>query len=225
MKSLTVRVTALLIVGLLFIASAGRSAAAVLLPIPPIAQQTPEWCWAAASQMVLQYYGFPNLNPAGNYQCAVVGAQGGPCAANCGFCLGAGGTTQRIAAVIISYAQVAAAWTHFVNNRFHPHTSGIMAPQQIAISIQNHAPIIAGISPTSIPFPPGMGFSQHAVVIVGYAQTSVGFAVIINDPYPYPPYAIPYLQAGGEMIRPQQYLIPFQMFVQVFHYGNSITFN
>ncbi len=203
-----------------------RPAKATVLHIDPTAQQTPEWCWAAASTMVLVHYHFPNLNQVGNYQCGVVGAQGGPCVVNCGLCLGAGGTTQRIAAVIRTYAVVAAQMTGFTNPDFNPQTAGILSPDEIIESIDDDAPILAGITPNGIPFPPGLGFSQHAVVIVGYEGDASRLDVIINDPFPYqmgfPP---PYLQAGGQMVRPGQYRLPYLTFVQVFRYGNSITFN
>jgi hypothetical protein len=195
------------------------------LDIDPIAQQAPEWCWAAAAQMVLTHYRFPNLNQVGNYQCGVVGAQGGMCAANCALCLGAGGTTQRIAAVLVNYAQVATAMTGFQGEGFHPRTGGIMSPGQIIADIDNGAPILAGITPTGIPYPPGLGFSQHAVVIVGYEGDEENLAVIINDPYPYSPPLIPYLLAGGQMLQPGQYQLSYRTFVQVFHYGNSIRFD
>jgi hypothetical protein len=205
---------------------AGRGQAhAKDLGIDPIAQQTPEWCWAAASEMVLSYYNVPNLNPAGNFQCGIVGAQGGMCSVNCAMCLNGGGTTQRIAAVIQIYLNAAKTMADFDNDDLRVRTMGILSPQHIIDIIDDDAPIIAGISPNSIPFPPGMGFSQHAVVIVGYEGDHSNLRIIINDPYPYPPNAVPYLQIGGQMLQPGQYRLPYQYFVAMFHYGNSITFN
>jgi peptidase C39-like protein len=195
-----------------------------MLGISPVAQQTPEWCWAASAQMVFQHFGFPNLNPAGNYQCGVVAAQGGPCIANCGFCLNAGGTTYRVAAVMQMYAVFAQQMTGFQSPNFRPQTSGILSPHQIISQIDNGGPIIAGITPSGVPYPPGLGFSQHAVVIVGYTGNAGNFNVIINDPYPYPPMAIPYVNAGGTMISYGQYVVPYALFTSVFRYGNSIVF-
>src|SRR5262249_7148560 len=159
---------------------------AAVLGIPPVAQQTPEWCWAASAQMVFQYLGFPNLNQVGNYQCGVVAAQGGQCMANCAYCLNGGGTTQRIAVVMQMYALLAQQMTGFQSPNFQPRSAGILSPQQITSYIDGNTPVIAGITPSSIPYPPGMGFSQHAVVIVGYDTSAGGFNVVINDPYPYP---------------------------------------
>ncbi|SJZ76447.1 Peptidase_C39 like family protein [Enhydrobacter aerosaccus] len=217
----------LLALGLCFlsISSLVQPTSAKTLDIDPVAQQTPEWCWAAASQMVLSYYNAPNLNPGGNFQCGVVGAQGGMCSYNCGMCLGAGGTTQRIAAVIQAYLMAAQMMTGFNDPGLHISTTGVLSPQEIIDMIDNDAPIIAGISPGSIPYPPGLGFSQHAVVVVGYTGTANALNVILNDPYPYPPYAVPYLQAGGQALQPGRYRIPYGLFLSVFHYGNSILFN
>jgi hypothetical protein len=138
------------------------------LAINPVVQQAPGWCWAAAAQMVLAHYGFPNLNPNGNYQCGVVSAQGGSCSANCGFCLNPAGSNQRVAAVIQAYAQSAAQARGFASPNFQPRLYGILPPQEIIRAVDNNAPILAGISPTLL-IPPGLGLSQHAVVIVGYS--------------------------------------------------------
>jgi hypothetical protein len=144
--------------------------------------------------------------------------------ANCGLCLNAGGTTQRIAAVMQLYAALARQMTGFFDPNFRVQTLGILAPQQIVSQINSRTPIVAGISPGSVPYPPGLGVSQHAVVIVGYDDTAGSFKVVINDPYPYPPMAIPYVNAGAAMIAYGQYLVPYELFVNVFHYGNSIVF-
>ncbi len=195
------------------------------LAIDPVAQRTPLWCWAAAAQMVLEHYGFPNLNPAGDFQCGVVGAQGGYCAANCALCLNSGGTTARIAAVMNQYVMLARQMTGFRNPDFRIGLAGILSPQQIIDSIDGDAPVLAGISPSGVPYPPGAGFSQHAVVIVGYDGDERNLSVIINDPYPYsPPMSAPYAHVGAKMLQPGQYWVPYRAFVGRLNYGNSITF-
>jgi len=202
-----------------------QPACATNLDIDPVAQQTPEWCWAATSEMVLSYYGYPNLNPGGDYQCGVVGAQGGICSANCAMCLNGGGTTQRIALVIRLYTIVAAQLTGYTNSHFHPVAHGVLSPQQIVASIDNDAPVLAGITPNGIPFPPGLGISQHAVLIVGYEGDAKALNIILNDPYPYSGVIPPYIQVGGKLLQSGQYEIPYQILVTMFHYGNSITFD
>jgi hypothetical protein len=199
-------------------------AAAAVLPIAPVAQQTPEWCFAASAAMIFEYLGYPNLNQVGNYQCAVVAAQGGPCMANCGMCLNAGGTMQRVALIMQSYAMMAQQLTGYQNPSVILQFRGILSPAEIARQIDNDGPILAGISPGQIPYPPGFGVSQHAVVVVGYEGNPNGFAVILNDPFPYVGMVNPYIAAGGAMLAPGQYRIAFQTFVGVFHYGNSLTF-
>jgi hypothetical protein len=194
------------------------------LGIQPIAQQAPEWCWAAASEMVLSYYEVPNINPGGNYQCGIVGAQGGMCSMNCGMCLNGGGTTHRVAAVMQFYVRATSIVAGFDANDLRIRTTGILSPQRIIDTIENDDPIIAGISPNSIPYPPGLGMSQHAVVIVGYEGDRNSLDVIVNDPYPYPFSTAPYLQVGGQMLQPGQYQVPYRRFVSMLHYGNSITF-
>lgn len=216
---------ALLLLTAAFMFEAPKQAVAEDLSISPVAQQTPVWCWAAAAEMVFDHYGFPNLNPGGNFQCAIVAAQGGPCFTNCGLCINAGGSTQRIAQVMRQYAAAARHYTGYVNPDFRPRTKGIMTRQEIIDTIDGGAPIIAGITPSGVPFPPGAGFSQHAVVIVGYEGAGNGFEVIVNDPYPYPYGSAPYLQAGATMLQAGQYQIRYQTFVSVFKYGNSITFD
>ncbi|WP_146159838.1 C39 family peptidase [Bradyrhizobium sp. MOS002] len=211
---------------LTFFALGGLSerAAATVLPISPVAQQTPEWCFAASAAMIFEYLGYPNLNQFGNYQCAVVAAQGGPCMANCGMCLNAGGTMQRVALIMQSYAMMAQQFAGYQNASVFLQFRGILSPTEIKHQIDNDGPILAGISPGQIPYPPGLGVSQHAIVVVGYESSPAGFDVVLNDPFPYPGVTNPYLTAGGIMLQPGQYRVAFQTFVGAFHYGNSLTF-
>jgi hypothetical protein len=196
---------------------------AKMLHVPPVAQQRAELCWAAAAEMILSYYGVPNLNPVGNYQCAIVAAQGSPCNIYCGMpmCLAGGGTAQRIAAVLRQYV----LWASQISRssaRLKIHNRGILSPQEISSSIDNGSPILAGISP-QMPLPPGLGLSQHAVVIIGYENTSRGFEVVFNDPSPYPTFPT-YLEVGGRALQAGQFQLSYNAFIQVFNYGNSITF-
>lgn len=198
---------------------------AKVLPVPIVMQQTPEWCFAASASMIFEYFGFPNLNPAGDFQCGIVGAQGGVCAANCAAlpCLGGGGTVPHVAAIMRTYATVAQQRTGFSDSSVRLGETGILTPEQIRGQIDNNGPVMAGISPSGVPFPPGLGVSEHAVVIVGYEGDENDFKVIINDPYPYPAPA-PYVSAGGSERQLGQYEIAYSVFVNVFHYGNSLFF-
>jgi hypothetical protein len=220
------RILALACCGLLLPALGMARAEGAELGIAPVIQQTPEWCWAAAAEMVLGYYRFPNLNPAGNYQCAIVGAQGGQCSQNCTLCISGGGTTQRIALVIRQYAELARAMTGAFVAGFNPRTTGILSAREIAASIDRGAPLLAGISPQAPPTAPGMGLSRHAVVVEGYLAKGDSFGVIVNDPFPYSPTLTPpYLSVGGATLQPGQFVVPYRAFVQYLHYENTIVFD
>lgn len=216
---------AAILLGLLLAARQAPAADSADLGIAPVVQQTPQWCWAAAAEMVLTYYGYPNLNPTGDYQCGIVAAQGGVCADNCGFCLSGGGSTQRIAAVIRQYSELAHALTGAHVAGFDPRTAGILSEAQIARAIDRRAPLLAGITPQGYAPPPGQGLSQHDVVIEGYERRGGVFSVIVNDPYPFPPgVPPPYLFVGGELRQPGQYVVPYRAFLRDLRYGNTILF-
>ena len=131
---------------------------------------------------------------------------------------------QHVGAIMQSYAMIAQQVTGYVNPSVQMKMFGILPPQQIAAQIDSGAPIMAGISPSQVPYPPGLGVSQHAVVIIGYQNNGNLFNVVINDPYPYSGVP-PYVQAGGMQLMPGQYAVLYQVFVGVFHYGNSLTFH
>jgi len=199
-------------------------ACARVLPVALVMQEAPEWCFAASSEMILQYLGYPNARPAANYQCGIVAAQGGICSINCSVCLDGGRTTQRVAAIIRMYADLAYRMTGYTNPGVRINTVGILSSRQIINEIDHERPVLAGISPGQIPYPSGLGISQHAVVIVGYEGTPESLNVIINDPYPYPPIRDPYVLNGAFKIQQGQYSIPLKIFVGKFNYRSSITF-
>ncbi len=203
---------------------AGRASATVL-PVQIIMQQQPEWCFAASSSMILSFLGYPNLNPAGNYQCGVVGAQGGICAANCPKCMNGGGTMQNVGRIIQNYMLVAQQARRFTNPTVRMNVEANLPPQLIIQQINSGAPILAGISPGVVPYPAGLGVSQHAVVIIGHNGNPANLIIVINDPFPYPPAQDPYVAAGAAKLRTGQYELPLSTFVGVFHYGNSLTFH
>lgn len=215
---------ALFLVGIAL--GAYRPAVADDLDIDPVIQQTPVWCWAATSEMILKYYGFPNLNPGGNYQCGVVGSVGGVCSANCAACITTGGTSYSIANIIRNYASVAYRFTGYRSyERFSPRATGRLSVGGIIDHIDAGAPVLAGITPSGFRFPSGSGMSQHAVVIVGYEETDDGSIVLtINDPFPYPAFSDPYRAAGGDGDGYGQHWIDYGAFVSRLGYDNSIVF-
>jgi hypothetical protein len=143
---------------------------------------------------------------------------------NCAWCLGAGGTTGRIAAVQMQYLAIVGQALGYTNPMVQVRGWGILAPAQIQKSINDGAPILAGISPGSIPFPPGLGISQHAVVIVGYDIVPNGsMVVILNDPFP--PNVGMYQQIGAGIIQPGRYAVPYSVLVGTLQYANSISYD
>jgi hypothetical protein len=76
--------SALAVVGVAALLGAPPAAADEQLPISPVFQQNPVWCWAAVGEMALRYLGYPSINPVGDYQFGIVGPLGGSCWSNGG---------------------------------------------------------------------------------------------------------------------------------------------
>ena len=118
-------------VAALFLAIIATESISEQLRIRPVYQQTIVWCWAAVSEMVLRYYGVPNLNPAGNCQCGVVGSLGGVCSANCGACVTAIGSTYQMAGVLRNYQQLAKQYSRQRFRSFDVRATGRLSPSEI----------------------------------------------------------------------------------------------
>jgi hypothetical protein len=195
-----------------------------VLPLTPIAQQTEVWCWAASAEMVLRYYGLPNLNPAGNYQCGIVAVYYGPyspCWQNCFACVSAIGTASELQSLINNYGFVA---SQFVPSRVLSSRLVFSALNfnATAKEIDEGRPIVAGISPSGYSYP---NISQHAVVIVGYQNDGNGQRILINDPFPYdafPGSPNPYLAVGGARVAAGRYSVTYSALVEQLRWGNTI---
>jgi len=201
------------------------STRAETIDIDPVIQQASVWCWAATAEMVLKHFGFPSVNPVGNYQCGVVGSLGGVCNINCAACVGRGGPTTNLVPILNNYANIADPAQDFT-----PRHRGRLTKSQIITSIDDDSPVIAGISPSyqGVDFPDGLGMSEHVVVIVGYEDQEDGdLQLIVNDPFPYryTGQPDPYLRNGAELIVDGQYRISYTSFVNSLRYRNSVVFN
>jgi hypothetical protein len=186
------------------------------LPINAIAQQTEVWCWAASAEMILAYYHEPNLNPAGNYQCGVVGAYwyvvGGanhPCVSNCFLCETGASSTFEIQRILTEYGNVARFFGISARVLSSQSRFGQLSLPEIANELDNGRPILAGVSFPGQPTLPGI--SGHAVVFSGYDATGTVPTITVRDPYPYeafiPANQNPYLKAGGVYVGPGTYRI------------------
>jgi hypothetical protein len=167
--------------------------------------------------MILLYYREPNLNPAGDYQCGVVGVYfyivGGPnhpCVSNCYLCQTGASSTLEIQRILAGYGQVARQFGIFARVLTSQSRFGQLTLQELANELDNGRPILAGISFPGQPTLPGI--SGHAVVFSGYDATGTVPTVTIRDPYPFerfiPASQNPYLLAGGVYIGPGSYSVP-----------------
>jgi hypothetical protein len=204
----------------------------VELDIPAIAQQTEVWCWAASAEMILLYYHEPNLNPAGDYQCGVVGAYfylaygpSHPCVNNCYLCQTGASSTGEIQRILTGYGQLAQQYGHSARVLTSRSTYRPLTADELEIELSSGRPILAGISFPGQPTLPGI--SGHAVVLSGYDATQAAITVTVKDPYPYerfvPAYDNPYIAAGGIHVSPGTYRISLTALSSVLiTWGNTI---
>jgi hypothetical protein len=192
--------------------------AQVILPISPVAQETPDWCWLASGQMIFQYFQIPPVNP--NYQCGIIGAFEGPqseCFYDCAVCDFGGGSAQNVALMLQYYSAYATDETEELSFLFVPSA---LTFQQIQTEIAANRPILTGINVgNAVTF----GNSGHLVVIVGYDAQSSLQNVVVNDPFPYATagYPDPYLAAGAQQPQAGQYSIAYSTFVQSFAWNTT----
>ena len=188
----------------------------VVLPIAPVMQETPDWCWLAGGQMVFQYFQVPAVNP--NYQCGIIAAFAGvysPCWYDCSLCPFAAGSNENISLMLQEYAQVATNGTETLTFQYAPSP---LAQPQVQAELDAKRPILVGINPSGTVI---FSESQHVVVVVGYQEQNGQFNVVVNDPFPFAlaGYPDPYLAVGATQIQAGQYAISYQSFV------NSILWN
>ena len=155
------------------------------LSIAPVVQRTPVWCWLAVGEMVFEHLGVPNVNPAGVYQCGIIGAIAGPmhpCWQDCRLCNVPAGSPQGITNMLFQYPRIVGGLTRQRIDGVHStHVRRALTQEQIQQEIDNDRPIIAGISPGGVTGP----FAQHVVLIIGYEESDDGLVLTVNDPYPY----------------------------------------
>jgi hypothetical protein len=144
--------------------------------------------------MIFRYYGVPANDPV-NYQCGEARFQGafptgipnqpftGPCWMSCGACAKVGtGPVQGILNMLNQYPVLMRIVTGDTSSPIlqPPQTAAAVPPATIKSEIGAGDPLIAGISPHSLPLPPGL--AEHAVPIVGYRQDGNGSSSMIRFP-------------------------------------------
>ncbi|HEX8392534.1 MAG TPA: C39 family peptidase [Longimicrobium sp.] len=177
-----------------------------VLPIAPVYQQTQVWCWLAVGEMLFRHYGIRNVNPAGNFQCGIIGAisdPSSPCYTNCMACIRPSGSNQGTLAMIANYAGSVAG------RRLEYSEARVISPGEIVQNIDARRPIIAGISSGRRIYEAD---SEHVALIVGYELRDGTLHLIVNDPFPYASGRNPFLRNGGTQPRPYQYRIAYDRF-------------
>jgi hypothetical protein len=224
---------AVVLVAISSMCCAQRSDAATILNIPPVQQQSPEWCWLATGEMIFRYYNIPANAP--DYQCGEarfqgaqqVGAQGqtafyGPCWLDCTRCAPvSAGSVQGLVNMVVQYPYGMSVVTGGSFRLRDPQVSlNPMPASAVKSEIDSGRPIIAGISPGSGMMPPSL--AQHAVLIVGY--DNAGAVLIVNDPFPYQAVGMipPYIQVGGTQILSGRFAIPYQLMVGPINWNNAV---
>jgi hypothetical protein len=177
-----------------------------LLPVVPVYQQTQVWCWLAVGEMLFRHYGIQNVNPAGNFQCGIIGAISDPsssCYSNCMACIRPSGSNQGTLSMLANYAGSVAG------RRFEYSEARVISPAEIVQNIDARRPIMAGISTSRRIYDAD---SEHVALIVGYEIHGGTMHVIVNDPFPYAVGGNPFLHQGGTQLRPYQYRIAYDRF-------------
>ena len=209
----------------LIIASLSTPARAEVLDIRPVFQNTPVWCWAAVGEMIFRYYDVPRLNIQADYQCGIINGLGGNCAVNCLNCVIPAGQMSNIAAMVEQFPVLVRQWTgrNAPDLRAEQDYSAL-DEDTVRDEIDAGRPIIAGISPSGMNYPDNI--AEHVALIVGYEveeddDENEIVVLIVNDPFPFSSFN-PYLRAGGERVRPGQYRIAYDSFVDRLNWSESV---
>lgn len=203
---------AALTMGILFFTT---SAIANDLDIAPRLQETYVWCWVAVGQMVFEHFDIPNVNPAGDYQCGIIGllAAGSmrhDCAFRCQNCTVPAGSAAGVKNMIEEYPRrVASVGDEDVARLEASYRPNALSFAAVQAEIDDDHPIIAGISPSGRPS--RWATSQHVALIVGYDDDGDEPRLLVNDPYPFSG-ANPYIAADAEGNADGSYWISYASF-------------
>jgi hypothetical protein len=199
-----------------------------VLPIAPVVQQTQVWCWVAVGEMIFRYLGIPNVNPAGVYQCGIIGALAAdqygmshPCTFDCTQCVVTAGTEVWVRAMLERYPVVVQTLGLRAPALASQHEPTALQADMLAAEIDGGYPVVAGISP----YGSSGGVSAHVALIVGYERDAGGGLVLkVNDPYPFDMMgANPYVTAGGrrDEFGAGSYWIGYETFVTRLQWAES----
>ena len=200
------------------------------LDIAPQFQKTAVWCWVAVSEMVFEYFDVANVNPAGVFQCGIVGAMAAAtwaeaCTQDCfqPQCQVPAGWAQYLVQTLEEYPRRAATAEQEDQPRIRAsHLSRKLLFSEVENEIDDGNPIITGINPSGSS---AGGTSQHVALIVGYGDEDDDKTLLINDPFPFDLVGAgnPYVQAAGTEIEDGQYKISYDDFVHDLRWRETIT--
>ena len=198
-------------------ALARQTSAQEVLDIAPVYQQTPVWCWAAVGEMVFDWFGVRNINPAGNYQCGIIALLHPICNMNCFNCPVPAGSLATMNNMLRQYPAFASQVTQTSTQITTAVSATRLSMASVRREIDAGRPIVTGISPSGYQL---ANVSEHVALIVGYDEDDL----IVNDPFPF---ALafsgnPYLAAGGEELDRGQYQISYEAFVQRLRWRETI---
>jgi Peptidase_C39 like family len=182
------------------------SADAVVLPIAPVAQQRPSWCWLAMGEMVLRYTGvLPASEPLAQCNLAQTMAQQRTdeaslrCSADCRACDGPANDLATVIAVLVDGPRRTSWRLGQSVPRLFASPAGVLSHDDIGRELAAGRPIVLGINPT---WTPALTQAQHLVLLIGQD----GNRVLINDPYDYGK-DNPYIKVGASSPQPRQHWI------------------
>ena len=194
------------------------SSARRVLDIAPVYQQTKVWCWLAVGEMVFSHFGVRNNNPAGNFQCGIIGTimSDTECLTNCfnARCIRPSGSNYATVKMLKDYVWMSSKRVFRADEGYELPFAAIKA------NIDADKPIIAGVSPIRKQYYEG---AEHVALIVGYEAGPRGVDLMINDPFPYPPMGNPYTRNGATSISDYQYRMPMLNFTRDLFWHWSIS--
>ncbi len=182
-----------------------------LLPIAPVTQATPVWCWLAVGEMVFRHYGVPAVND--SFQCGVIGAISvgtatEACAKDCARCAIAGGDATTVLSMLTEYPRRAALLKKVESPRVFVSHANPLTVDELRRELDGDRPVVVGINPDGRS--EAFGASAHVALVVGYENSGRdGLRLIVNDPFPFSAktWPDPYLKAGATLVAPGRYLV------------------
>lgn len=139
--------------------------------VPIITQDTPEWCWAAATEMVIKY-----RDPGSKIKQCEILEKGyrlppGACCGREQACVVAARDMSQIQFALQAFGGVYSTWT--------PPQDPMMLYQSLKAGIPIIAQVRTGLKSTHAIVLRGMKFPRN---LIGYGQSIIVPTVIINDP-------------------------------------------